>query len=1065
MPLLIGLQFVTFNASSQQPYSLIHYDENVLPQTTIGNIQQDIYGYLWMSTQFGIVRFDGENFRVFTTDNLKGLRSNRIRLCAKGLDQRIYFVDEYNVIVKVISPNEFETVALSDAIKESKPLYNSHSNNDFAFLPFAKNSGYEQLANSLELYPGEEPLKSYAISEKEGYFFYLDLQRKTRICFYRGTTFTSSIQSDSFQPKHTFKLNNRVFVQLSSTEAQLLKEADQKVTIPVIGLPSRYTQTFNAQAIMLFSNETGAFFYSSGNLYQYEYKDSSLVATLVFENLPCTAVVDIMKERTTGDFLISTKSNGFYRVKRKQFGVINLTSSHETRSEEHNMFNSNIVYALALWDPKHIMCTGYIMPVAGAGEPRYFARANKAHFNFFFMHSKDDNHVWLNFESSIQDFNKKTGSYSAIANIDDPQKAIEFSNGATVIVAARSITNLHNGQVTELLKTDELYFTTAEKVSEDCILVGTHTGLGYFYPSGSRLEPVRYKETLKIRYIFKDKAGRIWFTTYGQGLFYLSGNTIVPIPLDNAGYLSIGHNISEDNSGNFWVATNHGLFKLGYTSLLAIISGKSSKLFYTYFDKTDGFNTNEFNGGCYPSSAYQKETGMLFLPSMDGVVKFNPDSIRSVNSNGPIFFDEIVRNDTGKIYHVTDKMIFPSQTSTLRLNFSSPYYGHVENIKFSYTLSNASRHWIELEGERSIKLSNLPGGSYTLVLKKEDATNAPILASFRFEIEKKFTETVLFKLLLLAGVIGLVYLYFRARLRYLSMERKRLEKEVLARTADQLNLIDQLKNNIYQLKQLQLEKEQMIEHKENVIAILIHDIKSPLYFLNTVAAHLDKGMDSNTPRKNKKIASEISISLNRLYIFTQDFAIWLEASRPGYIQHREAVDLETVIPEALTIYKEIIEKKNIIIVRQTSVPISVFGDAPMIKSVIRNLIDNAVKNTTSGHISIRTNCLPDAQSCEIIIADEGKGMSNEDIVAINNYFQSSNGVQDFSASGFGHKVIRDFVSKLGGEIAYAPNTPSGIVVTLKLPVMNPFKAHEGPGSVALTMVSNNYNKDDVSRPC
>jgi K+-sensing histidine kinase KdpD len=137
----------------------------------------------------------------------------------------------------------------------------------------------------------------------------------------------------------------------------------------------------------------------------------------------------------------------------------------------------------------------------------------------------------------------------------------------------------------------------------------------------------------------------------------------------------------------------------------------------------------------------------------------------------------------------------------------------------------------------------------------------------------------------------------------------------------------------------------------------------------------------------------------------------------------------------------------------------------MIKSVIRNLIDNAVKNTTSGHISIRTNCLPDAQSCEIIIADEGKGMSNEDIVAINNYFQSSNGVQDFSASGFGHKVIRDFVSKLGGEIAYAPNTPSGIVVTLKLPVMNPFKAHEGPGSVALTMVSNNYNKDDVSRPC
>src|SRR3990170_5290149 len=117
--LLIGLQFAGVSAIAQQPYSLIHYDENVLPQTTIGNIQQDIHGYLWMSTQFGIVRYDGEQFRVFTTDNLKGLTSNRIRLCAKGLDQRIYFVDENNMIIKVKSPNQFETVALADAIKES----------------------------------------------------------------------------------------------------------------------------------------------------------------------------------------------------------------------------------------------------------------------------------------------------------------------------------------------------------------------------------------------------------------------------------------------------------------------------------------------------------------------------------------------------------------------------------------------------------------------------------------------------------------------------------------------------------------------------------------------------------------------------------------------------------------------------------------------------------------------------------------------------------------------------------------------------------------------------------
>jgi len=69
---------------AQQPYSIIHYDENTLPQTTVGNIQQDENGFLWMNTQYGIVRFDGEKARVFTTSNVGALTSNRIRVCAKG---------------------------------------------------------------------------------------------------------------------------------------------------------------------------------------------------------------------------------------------------------------------------------------------------------------------------------------------------------------------------------------------------------------------------------------------------------------------------------------------------------------------------------------------------------------------------------------------------------------------------------------------------------------------------------------------------------------------------------------------------------------------------------------------------------------------------------------------------------------------------------------------------------------------------------------------------------------------------------------------------------------------
>jgi signal transduction histidine kinase len=1033
--LLLTIQFIACSANAQQPYTLVHYDEKILPQTSIGNIQQDENGYLWMNTQYGIVRFDGENVRVFTTNNLQGLTSNRIRLCAKGLDNAVYFVDENNVVVKVKSPNQFETIATANCIKEFKiPLYSRECNNDYSYLSFDKKVPYKVFVDSLKFDLTREFLKSYAVGKSEGYLFYWDLQQKLRLCYYDGKNYTSEIQSNQFKAQHTFKLNNFVFCQASSLKAILLDKTKQKKIVNVTGLPNYFTHIFHQESPVLFSNETGVFLYASGKLYQYEFDGNSIVATLVFEGLPCDGVTNVMRERTTGDFFISTKSTGFYRVKKKRFSVVNLTGSGETSAANLNL-NNNIVYALTAWDNEHIFFNGYITPVRGGGISRNFDPGNKGRFNYYFSYTKDSGHVWLNFDDGIQSFNKTTGRYVPIVKILNPKKAMELSNGTTIIVAGDRIVSIKDNQITELFRDDTIKFTSTEKVTEDCLIIGSDNGLYYFYLKEKKLQPVKYKMALKVRFIFKDKSERLWFTTYGQGLFYLSGNSIVSMPADPAGYLNIAHSIVEDNRGDFWVPTNHGLFKLGYASLLSIIQGQKDKLYYTYYDKTDGFNTNEFNGGCFPSGLYQKETGLVFFPSMNGVVRFNPDSIPNVISSNRIYLDEVVVNDTGHLYNVTDKYFFTKQTSSLRMNFSSPGYDHPENIIYSYALSNNPEYWKDVEKNGSITLSNLPGGNYTVLIKKEGATSSGIVTSFNFEIEKKFSETLLFKLLLLALVVALVYLYFRARLYYLNTERTRLEKLVAVKTANQLKLIDQLTESITRQTAAQKELEQMIAHKENVIAVLIHDIKSPLYFLSTVASLLNKGIETNASEKNKEIVTEIAGSLDRLYLFTQDFTTWLNASRPGQIQKNKVVDLEVIVAEVLDVYKEIIDKKHIYISLEVTNAM-VYGDELMIKSVIRNLIDNAVKNSTNGNIVIDIASGINEQLCEIAIADEGKGMTEEQIASLNYYFQNNTDELPFSNSGFGHKIIKDFLHKLGGTIQYKQNGSTGTIVTVGFPVQD-----------------------------
>ena len=108
----------------------------------------------------------------------------------------------------------------------------------------------------------------------------------------------------------------------------------------------------------------------------------------------------------------------------------------------------------------------------------------------------------------------------------------------------------------------------------------------------------------------------------------------------------------------------------------------------------------------------------------------------------------------------------------------------------------------------------------------------------------------------------------------------------------------------------------------------------------------------------------------------------------------------------------------------------------MIKSVIRNLVDNAVKNTTQGSITLAVGYPPGKQMGEISIADEGKGMREEQLAALNQYFQTSQNALPSGTSGFGHKVIKDFLFKMGGTIQYRHNHPSGIVATVNLPTIN-----------------------------
>ncbi|WP_315822445.1 two-component regulator propeller domain-containing protein [Paraflavitalea speifideaquila] len=89
-------------AADTLQYALRHYtDENGLPQNSIKFIAPDKKGFVWLATENGLVRFDGQRFRVFNKSNL-ALASSRIYTIMPGNEvDNLYTINEVGQVVYV----------------------------------------------------------------------------------------------------------------------------------------------------------------------------------------------------------------------------------------------------------------------------------------------------------------------------------------------------------------------------------------------------------------------------------------------------------------------------------------------------------------------------------------------------------------------------------------------------------------------------------------------------------------------------------------------------------------------------------------------------------------------------------------------------------------------------------------------------------------------------------------------------------------------------------------------------------------------------------------------------
>ena len=214
--------------------------------------------------------------------------------------------------------------------------------------------------------------------------------------------------------------------------------------------------------------------------------------------------------------------------------------------------------------------------------------------------------------------------------------------------------------------------------------------------------------------------------------------------------------------------------------------------------------------------------------------------------------------------------------------------------------------------------------------------------------------------------------------------------------------------------------------KDKLLLIITHDLKNPFGSLVSLSSFLNNNFKKLDEEHKFKGVESIKESIDEIYALLINLTEWIKAKDKNIILSKADFNISTTISYVLNLYKTTIEQKSIKIQTIIDESINVYADERMIKTVMRNLIDNAVKfSHPFGIITIKTDYKDDRVI--ISISDTGTGIKDNDkekLFNIENHF-STLGTNFETGSGLGLILSKEFIEKNDGQIWYSSEFGKG----------------------------------------
>lgn len=609
------------------------------------------------------------------------------------------------------------------------------------------------------------------------------------------------------------------------------------------------------------------------------------------------------------------------------------------------------------------------------------------------------------------------------------------------------ILNTQTGEIKSYNTThglDENSIYSIFKDSQGEIWTGSMDGICQFNIQSQHFTLIKQLGALVIE-ITEDSKGNLWIATLGGGLFRYS-------PQKNKEWkryyqekglnsLNINH-LCINRENQIWAATSEGLYlynplkdtfeyqplKVPNKCINAILEGEdclwltTAKGLVKYtpatqetqiFTKSDGLQSEAF----IMASALKTRNGEFYIGSINGFNTFYPHLLK-LNTQKPnvvltsleIFNQKIETQKDGILPEAIDhlKEIHLSyKDNVITLNYAALSYCTPQKNQYAYMLEGFDKGWNYVGSQHSTTYTNLPAGTYTFRVKASNNDNIwnEEGTSIRIIVHPPFYLSLPFKI----GYVLLFLLALGLLLRYVI---RRSEKKH-AKAIDELN----------SKKEIEIH-----EAKINFFTMIAHEIRTPV---SLIIGPLEKIMQStHIPINERQELEIIDRNSQRLLYLVNQLLDFRKVEQKEIRMKFTSQSIKELMQAVCERFSPTLQQNGVSF--SVTYPDEHFHadvDKEALTKVLSNLLTNANKYTQS-MIEVRFQEHPERQTFSIEVKDNGKGMNEEELKKIfKPFYQAS---ENKPGTGIGLSIVKGIVEAHHGQVNVTsqPGKGSSFIITL-----------------------------------